>query len=468
MAEAPIQCLRDQDALRKALIRAEHDPDDPHLAKVLSAAGKFHGQQQPGFFSWGSTRQGFADQRAKALDSMEHGVYSWLRENPKVRTSSDQHKTMMGLLDEIQEAHTVHTDYVHQQNLKLYTPDRDKLTPTEQNRLQQAWEKLRKGTGLIKTPSDRDAPQASREVRAMHARLLSRPGGRKLLYDLLEGDESAGATTVTVHPTPADTSTPEERSRRRRLRKRYNEKLAPLIREQQTRVEGLGGNIPDLNRRLHDESDQAPDISTFRREMRKLDQLETKAGRFTDETRPDYMPMRDPDPAVASANSTGAASLRPDNTPGPGTGSTVRLRTGLKDSEQMNQDAQGNYIPAPAFVVYGHELVHALHYKRGTKRSDGIPRGSKLADYHNQEEYQTIETSGHEGISENLLRREHGLSRRKFHTGKPREEVQEEHAAADEADRQRAAAWAQEVKRRQQIGNQLAKNRPKRRRKKKR
>jgi hypothetical protein len=116
--------------------------------------------------------------------------------------------------------------------------------------------------------------------------------------------------------------------------------------------------------------------------------------------------------------------LTPGGLPGLGASSSVNLMSGIKDSEYVNQDAQGRTIPAPAFIVYGHELIHALHNKRGTDSSGVNQAGYRqkpLAKWGNKEEHDTIAGAG---ISENALRAEHGLTPRGSHFGIAREDLE--------------------------------------------
>jgi len=77
----------------------------------------------------------------------------------------------------------------------------------------------------------------------------------------------------------------------------------------------------------------------------------------------------------------------------------------MADSEWRVHDDHGNEILAPAFIILGHELVHAVHNLKGKNRKQvaAYGRGHPRERWVNAEEEQTI-------AKENELRQEHGLS----------------------------------------------------------
>jgi hypothetical protein len=70
----------------------------------------------------------------------------------------------------------------------------------------------------------------------------------------------------------------------------------------------------------------------------------------------------DPRAAIRVRDNDGAQELVP------GEGGAVRLKLvpGLADSDYSDFDAGGRRIPSPTFIGLGHELVHGMHYQRGT------------------------------------------------------------------------------------------------------
>ena len=102
---------------------------------------------------------------------------------------------------------------------------------------------------------------------------------------------------------------------------------------------------------------------------------------------------------------------------GTGSGSLVGMQDGLQDSINVNQDASGDDLPSPAFILVAHELIHALHNKQGNNRrnvkSQKYNAGAIHHGWTNQEEHTTIDMG--QGITENDLREEHNLGRRHGH-----------------------------------------------------
>ncbi|MGH9038607.1 MAG: eCIS core domain-containing protein [Acidimicrobiia bacterium] len=92
-------------------------------------------------------------------------------------------------------------------------------------------------------------------------------------------------------------------------------------------------------------------------------------------------------------------------TPGTGAESSMKMDA-LSDTEWRVYDANQNEILAPAFIVLGHELIHATHNLTGTNRKAKAYAGPK-ANWWNAEEKQTIQ-------QENQIRAEHGLNTARF------------------------------------------------------
>lgn len=94
-------------------------------------------------------------------------------------------------------------------------------------------------------------------------------------------------------------------------------------------------------------------------------------------------------------------------TKGAGSESTMRIDS-MSDTEWQVHSASGKQILAPAFIVLGHELVHAKNNDKGMNLRDEVHTGA-MADWVNVEEERTIN-------EENKIRAEHGLTARAKHT----------------------------------------------------
>jgi hypothetical protein len=114
--------------------------------------------------------------------------------------------------------------------------------------------------------------------------------------------------------------------------------------------------------------------------------------------------------AEALANSENALASH-QNTPNTGSGSVVAVPHNLRDSE----GAQEGESISPAFLVYGHELIHAQHNKHGIN--------VRTIDDEEKATVSGTEKSGllhmRKGVrmtTEEMLRDEHGLPRRGGYT----------------------------------------------------
>jgi hypothetical protein len=206
----------------------------------------------------------------------------------------------------------------------------------------------------------------TRRTRASFARLLSHPGGRRLVQGLV--DQTQGAWTVNV---------------------RYRDRLTDAERTRRERNRG------DLERI---EAAMAAGVATPAMLQERLV--------LTDETLPNYRSTDAEEPARASQQVGNR-------------GANLRVLRGLADSENLNhRGVRTSLIAAPAHIVLGHELIHALHYKRN-QNAPGNPAlygpGTALNHWGNAEEHRTIAQGP--GVTENDLRAEHGLPAREGHTG---------------------------------------------------
>jgi hypothetical protein len=332
-----------------------------------------------------ATHQAFYDGQTRDLDALEHDIYTWLDENRLNPATRAFMPSVLNVLDGVQAEHQAVIGEVHQRNLNLWTPDRDQLGGVEQGRLQQAWTALRNGTGLIQGGAG--AGQGPDELRAMHARLLSRPRGRELLYRLLDmqvGDQRNRA--VGINFTPADVRTPQQKARVRE----YQEELKQV----RARLDGMADTHPDYDRLIG-------------RQMYLVGRIDDEGG---------------------GSNAASARALDKPNASiygaRGGSASSVSVRLGTRDSQDLAYDRQGRPNVSPAWLQYGHELIHAFHFRnaedRGAEQFDAY-RGTVWGD---REEHHTIASLNlfPGAISENDLRAEHGITARYGHTGTSRDE----------------------------------------------
>lgn len=109
--------------------------------------------------------------------------------------------------------------------------------------------------------------------------------------------------------------------------------------------------------------------------------------------------------STARGNTTNATN-------GVGTTSTIYFDPNFSDKTIKTYDKNGKELATPFFLALGHEMIHALHNQQGTNARN---QAGSAAAWDNKEEENTIDGPG---ISENALRREHGLGQRYGHGGK--------------------------------------------------
>lgn len=114
----------------------------------------------------------------------------------------------------------------------------------------------------------------------------------------------------------------------------------------------------------------------------------------------------------AQARTTLPALENADGSAGAGAITMVEVDEDLSDTDLVAFDAAGNEIASPAFIVLGHELIHAQHNQRG-RNANSLPGSTKA--YPNGEEEQTIASGD---LTENDLRAEHGVELRHGHRGR--------------------------------------------------
>ena len=120
------------------------------------------------------------------------------------------------------------------------------------------------------------------------------------------------------------------------------------------------------------------------------------------------------DEAACSYGTAGESTFATDGSrtgKGVGTGATVNMVLGAKDSDVALQTSNGNVLFAPRFIAMGHEMVHALHASRGTDRSQKDKALLPDEKWNNWEEFRTIREGK---TSEQTLRAQYGLSAERF------------------------------------------------------
>jgi hypothetical protein len=96
---------------------------------------------------------------------------------------------------------------------------------------------------------------------------------------------------------------------------------------------------------------------------------------------------------------------------GAGSGSTIRVEAGMRDSQhEMHED--GTATANPSHIIYGHELVHALHNQHGSNLRNVPNADVDMTKWSNLEEHETI---AGQHLSENRLREREGLTARTSH-----------------------------------------------------
>jgi hypothetical protein len=325
---------------------------------------------------------------------------------------------LMDQLDDLQRRHTAHVDYLHEHGLTLWTPDRARMSRGERRRFDTAWRQLRTGTGLVRVDPRHGDPQGERELRGMHARLLQGPRGRDLLYELLELNprQARRGHTVDVRLRPPDTRTRRQRREAREAEATLERRVVPQAQRLESellRIQTEEG-FPDFRTATLDHHAwRDRDNDALVRDMiRQRGELNT----VMNDLRAQVVQVADAEAGPVDGQ------LEESTQPRVGASSVVNLRVGFADSEKLNYDDRGREIPAPAWLIYGHELIHALHNRRGTNATATNADHYRGTHWGNREEHDTIALAN---LSENDLRDEHDLPAREHHTGTSREEAED-------------------------------------------
>ena len=113
--------------------------------------------------------------------------------------------------------------------------------------------------------------------------------------------------------------------------------------------------------------------------------------------------------SAAGGFGAGAPGVRNGAAKGAGDDSFIDLDPNVGDGDVKVHDAAGNDIADPVYIFLGHEMIHARHIAAG-EADLGAPAD---ASYDLKEEEITISTGA---LTENDLRAEHGLTKRKDHS----------------------------------------------------
>jgi hypothetical protein len=363
--------------------------DNQHLQDIHDALGRYHPERRAT-----ESAQQFADRRAQALDEAQRGVHRYLGGLGDLQHGGMPRDYMLGMLDDLQQEHVQHIDYTHRNNLNLYSSEA--LSHAERQQLNQDWDEVRGGAGTIRLPQGAQHAGDNMRTRASFARLMSKQHGRQLVRGLLTPSQNlqGGNWRVDVSYTPRLTD--QERAAVHVNRAAY-QRLRPAYEAAAARL-------------------QAPNVTQ---------EHEDEFVRLQEQINPYRVGQRGYRTELEEA---AAAGERPH-------GANLRILTGLKDSEFLNHSGvRTGLIAGPSHILTGHELVHALHYKQGTRDlSPEYGAASPHRHWDNPEERQTISTGV--GPTENRLRGEHDLTAREGHTSKRRADLD-----AEETRRRRRAA----------------------------
>lgn len=323
--------------------------------------------------------------KLRHLHEAEHQAYQWHHTN-RANPGHAQMGNLKTLLDDIQAEHKKEITKTVDKGYKLWTPTRATMNKKQRQKLDNLWSATTTGRDLRGQNSklkilneSRPGPNGKREryddfhrdIHAHTARLLSGPQGRELVSDLVYGDKA-------THIRPAHST---DRADFAYVTPGLNEHKSP--------------------------------------------------GQEREATKEAY--------AIEDPHAPGGFRRRQ------GVGSQVTVNPGLTDTALSHRDetarditgqGQGNAILSPAFLIYAHELGHARNNLRGQNRIKHLPHlydanrlsqqrvnnrlalgnvvpppGQELLTrWRNPEEHQNITQT------ENPVRDEHGLSRRKYLT----------------------------------------------------
>jgi hypothetical protein len=330
--------------------------------------------------------------RINHLSNIEHAIYAWLIKNTVPDVSNN--KLIMhvrSLMDAVKTERLVivtrsvikDKDHLNDKS-DLPIAGFDSLDEKMQNQIREIWIRLINQTGQIKiTETDkknRTHEGYSMKILTEFSRLLEGKYGRKMVSNINESDK-----TITIQPFLFSDQDSNNSLGAEPVKKRPH--LLKLDGEPNNKsvIKYPECDISKLNetQRIHFFNELKP---------KNENQLGVKVqdGIFTH-----YFEFKERDHVQIKF----ASDLNDSSMHG--------------DSRLLNEKNQE--LATPVFILLGHELGHAIHMQRGTSTENiNIPnffcdKNDMVAYGGNMEEYVNIEGT------ENSLRREHGLGRRKGH-----------------------------------------------------
>ena len=393
-ARQPLQRLLDADAFEQKFSQQHswfgwRSPyTDPSFARIHQAVSQYH--RVPKLVEEEGP-EAVNHWRLSQLDAAEHEIYAWHDAN-RGQPNHPKMAAIKELLVDLQKTHQDEIENAVAGGFKLWVPQRDQMTTGEQERLDDLWSALSTGRHLdgarsklqvysrsrkgLHGEAEETSPDFKKQINAMHARLLTGRHGRHLLEQLVYQGTAGVDDGRSIRVRPSHST---------------------------------------------DRSDQASASPGDKDLDRKhLEKLRGKAARPKYSTRLQQW------------------------VPGKGTGSRVTVNPGFSDVKVTHADESAHdllsehdtKILSPAFIVYGHELGHALNNLLGM-RKDKIDthlydanevsesrvkrrRGLGIANYVSKDQQSLVRWENkeeHDVISniENALRDEHGITRRKYH-----------------------------------------------------
>ncbi|BDD03576.1 hypothetical protein [Aureibacter tunicatorum] len=132
-------------------------------------------------------------EQMRILDALEHIVYNWFKRNLVIDLQDEEVSILLDLLRDVQKEHIGVVEKISAYGVPIWLPDAGKMKDADFKEIQKFWRNLSEGkTNLVygKSISDKGESFANgfrMHVNAMHARLLTRPEGRKLLQNVAHG-----------------------------------------------------------------------------------------------------------------------------------------------------------------------------------------------------------------------------------------------------------------------------------------
>lgn len=293
------------------------------------------------------------------LHRMEQEAYDWYAQNKAVATMhgtnhSPYHNVIMAFLNDVQtERRDVVRLTVHHGG-EIWVPGINSMGHAEQQRVQALWTNLTTNAGKLRVAPASSAQQKA-EIHAHYLQLMSGSYGRSLLTKATTGKTTHPGHVITINPL----------------------------------IGGEPAAKPYDNRASH----------------KRLPIGNARRGQTLD-----------PTTQVELTKQQLKTTL-----PGPGSGSRIPFRDApaMGDYYALGHDWDpvtdtGSKELMPSFLVLGHELGHAIRQQHGesTVRLTSPYHATQAgATWHNYEEHHVITKT------ENKIRQEHNLGKRKLHRG---------------------------------------------------